>query len=694
LKSIPIKEGDIMKKKLNNKGSTMIMLVMAISIISVLGVAILGVTLMNYKIKKANTDMKYSFYMSESGLDRAYAAAYAVILNSIEEANESAQAKIEEFDHDKLMDILLNGTEDDIDKYLEDDDGDGVFDFRQSVIDEEAKEAFEEKYIDKIEDDIETAIIDAGYGDSDDDDEILTISLSSPDYGEFSISRPLRIPVSSEYENKITDTVKKTNVDIVIGVPDYNKSYTVSTVTMEVNPYWTKAITANNLNINNDDTSFNGEVFVNNDTNIGIGVNAKFGKDLSVKRHINIDKNGVLETKNVYTNGIFLEGEGAKFTAVKEEDSSVLYSGVMVKDDLELNAEGQVVKINGPYYGFATSQRREDFENSAIIINNENVELEITGDLFLYGTSYIKDIPTKYATGESLSVKGNYIAYTVGLNSNDVSVLNEEDRDDFVESNIIFDYDRYTPLPRLAEKFNDDNSEIAVYDKAKYIKAYSKNYSSSLFLGAGAIKLSGAEKALHGTAVSNGSIITSDIPLNNMISKSSDMQDVYDIKINKLGFDTEGVSEFTTKEIFDNIKGLSSAELAGLYNKINSATGQLVHINNNPGGVYTFPSGVKSGLVITNENIVISGEVVFTGVIICDGDITIKNDPVNPGSKTFKYNKGVITTLIAEHNLYELIFEDTQGTGELTSITTFKSGEDGVNVNFSELLRFENWKIK
>ncbi|HCS10012.1 MAG TPA: hypothetical protein DIV40_01020 [Clostridiales bacterium] len=683
-----------MKKKLNNKGSTMIMLVMAISIISVLGVAILGVTLMNYKIKKANTDMKYSFYMSESGLDRAYAAAYAVILNSIEEANESAQAKIEEFDHDKLMDILLNGTEDDIDKYLEDDDGDGVFDFRQSVIDEEAKEAFEEKYIDKIEDDIETAIIDAGYGDSDDDDEILTISLSSPDYGEFSISRPLRIPVSSEYENKITDTVKKTNVDIVIGVPDYNKSYTVSTVTMEVNPYWTKAITANNLNINNDDTSFNGEVFVNNDTNIGIGVNAKFGKDLSVKRHINIDKNGVLETKNVYTNGIFLEGEGAKFTAVKEEDSSVLYSGVMVKDDLELNAEGQVVKINGPYYGFATSQRREDFENSAIIINNENVELEITGDLFLYGTSYIKDIPTKYATGESLSVKGNYIAYTVGLNSNDVSVLNEEDRDDFVESNIIFDYDRYTPLPRLAEKFNDDNSEIAVYDKAKYIKAYSKNYSSSLFLGAGAIKLSGAEKALHGTAVSNGSIITSDIPLNNMISKSSDMQDVYDIKINKLGFDTEGVSEFTTKEIFDNIKGLSSAELAGLYNKINSATGQLVHINNNPGGVYTFPSGVKSGLVITNENIVISGEVVFTGVIICDGDITIKNDPVNPGSKTFKYNKGVITTLIAEHNLYELIFEDTQGTGELTSITTFKSGEDGVNVNFSELLRFENWKIK
>ena len=57
-------------------------------------------------------------------------------------------------------------------------------------------------------------------------------------------------------------------------------------------------------------------------------------------------------------------------------------------------------------------------------------------------------------------------------------------------------------------------------------------------------------------------------------------------------------------------------------------------------------------------------------------------------------NKGVITTLIAEHNLYELIFKDTPSTGQKTSITTFKSGDDGVNVNFSELLRFENWKIK
>lgn len=680
-----------MKKKFNNKGSTMIMLVMAISIISVLGAAILGITLMNYKIKKTNTDLKYSFYMSESGLDRAYAAAYAIILNSIEEANESAQDKIAEFNHDKLMDILLNGSEDDKDKYLEDDDGDGVYDFKQSVIDEEAKIAFENKYKEKIEDDIEDAILNEGY---ENDDEKLIISLTTPNYGEFSADNPLRIPVSSEYENKINDIARKTDVDIVIEVPDYNKSYTVSTVTMDVNPYWTKAITAKNLNIYNDDTSFNGEVFVNNNVNIGTGAIAEFKKDLSVKRYINIDKNGVLDTRNVYANGIFLNGEGAEFTAEKEDDESVGYSGIMVKDDLELNAKNQVVRINGPYYGFATSQAREDTDNSAIIINDKDVQLEITGDLFLYGTSYIKDIPAKYATGESLSVKGNYIAYTEGLDSDDVSILDEEDRNKFLESNIIFDYDSYTPLPRLAERFKDDNSEIQVYDKAKYIYAYSKNNSSSLFLGTGSIRLLGIEKALHGSAINNGSIIRSNRGIDYMAQKSGEIEAVYDKKIDKLGFDTEDVSQFTLDEIFDNIEKLSYAELTELNNKFNPATGQLVHINNNPGGEYHFPSEAKSGLIITNENIIISGEVDFTGVIICDGDITIENDPTNPGGKKFKYNKGVITTLIAEHNLYELIFKDTPSTGQKTSITTFKSGDDGVNVNFSELLRFENWKIK
>ena len=691
-----------MKRKLkNNKGSTMLMLVMSVSIISVLGVAILGVTLMNYKIKKANTDMKYSFYMSESGLDRAYAAAYAVILDSIDEANKKAQKTIdEEFTNDKLMEILLNDDPAEINDKLEVDDAAGEYTFKQSYIDEQAKIAFEDKYMEEIEADIEAALLGVGYGGSG-DDEILTISLSPPNFGAFNPITPLTIPVSSEYENKASDIVRKTNVDIVIGVPDYNKSYTVVTQTMEVNPYWTKVLTARNLNINSDDTSFNGEVFVYKDTNVGISANVEFKKDLAVKNHINLDAYGVLNSRNVYTNGIYLKGAGAKFTADKEEDSSVSYSGVMVEDDLELNAAGQVVTINGPYYGFATSLLREDTDNSAIIINHKDAKLKITGDLFLYGTSYIKDIANKYATGESLSVKGNYIAYTTGLNSDDVSGITGGE--ELVEDKIIFDYYSYTPLPRLAERFKDGGGELAVSDKAKYLKAYSKNHSDSLFLGSEdaegwSIKLTGPEKALHGTAVNNGSIVTSDIPLNNMIAKSSDMQEVYDKKINRLGYDT-GAGEYTTEKIFDNIGNLTAAELAKINNKIDP-NGQLVHINDNPGGEYTFPAGAKSGLVITNENITISGGMEFTGVIICDGNITIKNDPVNPGNKTFKYNKGVITTLIANSenklgvDIYDRIFEGTPSTGEVTNVTTFKAGEDGANVNFSELLSFENWRIK
>ena len=70
-----------MKKKLfNNKGSTMVMLVIAVAVISLLGTSILAVTLMNYRIKLANTEMKTAFYLSESGLDRAYENAYKLIV--------------------------------------------------------------------------------------------------------------------------------------------------------------------------------------------------------------------------------------------------------------------------------------------------------------------------------------------------------------------------------------------------------------------------------------------------------------------------------------------------------------------------------------------------------------------------------------------------------------------------------------
>ncbi len=682
-----------MKRKFNNnKGSTMILLVMSVAVISLLGMSILGVTMMNYKIKKANTDLKFAFYMSESGLDRAYAAAYALILDSVKEANIEAQAKIGEFDNEMRMKIILRDDPAEMEKYFEDYEK-GNFNFRQSLIKAEAKKAFEGTYVTEIKDELANKLRSSGYGGSG-DDEVLEIILPSNidtyiNSSTFDLDNPLSIPISSEYENKKDKTIKKTNVDIIIGVPDYNKSYTITTAKMKESPYWTKAMTAENLYIENKNIEFNGEVFVNNNLEISNNSEVEFNKDLAVKNNIEIQNDGILKTKNLYTNGIYLEGKRAKFIATKEADSSVAYSGVIVKDDLQLEAEGQEATINGPYYGFATSAEKRDTKNSAIIINNKDVNLKITGDLFLLGTSYIKEIKTPYATGESLSVKGNYIAYTLPLESNDVVGI--EGGENLVESNIIFDYDSYTPLPKLIEKFAD-NTTIPVYDKAKYIKAFSKNNSASLYLGnSNKIELTGVRKALHGSAVNNGSIITSDIPLDEMLGMRDEIEESYNAKIDKLGFTSAPVSEFTVTEIFNKIKNLTSEERANLPNKID-AKGELIYINYvETTDKYVFPAGVKSGLVITNEDIEISGDVDFTGVIICGGDVTIKN---GTGGKTFKYSKGVITTLIAENKLYDMIFKDTQHTGEEMSVTTFTAGEDGVNVNFSELLNFENWSIK
>jgi len=88
-----INEGMILVKKYvkSKCGSTLILLVITIAITAVLGASLLIVTMMNFKIKKANTEIRQSFYMSESGLNIAYIDAYKLVSDSIYDSMEKAQ---------------------------------------------------------------------------------------------------------------------------------------------------------------------------------------------------------------------------------------------------------------------------------------------------------------------------------------------------------------------------------------------------------------------------------------------------------------------------------------------------------------------------------------------------------------------------------------------------------------------------
>lgn len=662
-----------MKNKLkNDKGSTLVLLVMAIAIISLLGTSILGVTMMNYKIKKTNTDLKYSFYMSESGLDNAYAESYALMLEALKESNTAAQAKIAEYDLNKLAELIEDGDT----HYIEDVDGDGVYSFRQDVIKAEAEGLFESTYINKVKANIATRLLGVNY---DDTEEKLTLEITNDNLIAFNADTPLILSISSEYLKKKENIKKTTDVDIEIDVPKYNESYKVSTVNMGINPFWTKALTAENLNIYKESgTVFEGEVFVNNNLNLYNSGKVEFQKDVAVKNNISIYDSKELNTKNVYAKNILLEGANAEFVAEYLGDGNPdTYEGVVVLDDLEMNASGQTVEINGPYYGFGYGGfDRDNTKNSSIIINNANIsKLNITGDLYLLGTSYIKGLP--YATGESLSILGNYKAYSVPLENGDFREEKVEFKDD------------YYPFPPLVEWwYNSDNqkNDIQSYQKAEYIKQYNTENSGALKLGNGKVLLNGNVVTL-GSVVDDGNIFTSSIGLEEWHDLNENIGDSYYKKINTLGYDAESSTEFSTDEIFDNIgpgdikTGAPTGTELVYINKVDRSGGDV--------GPYVLPDGVESGLIITNEDIEISGMVNFTGVIICGGNINIRDDG---GDKIFKYNKGIVSSLIAENNLQETIFKNTASVGTV-SITTFGEGDSGLSVDFSNLLSFENWKI-
>ena len=76
---------------MNNKGSTLVLLIIIISLVVVLGTAVLNVVIKQYEIKRFHTDAKQSFYMSETGLNEAYIRTCTLIDESIIKAVQMAE---------------------------------------------------------------------------------------------------------------------------------------------------------------------------------------------------------------------------------------------------------------------------------------------------------------------------------------------------------------------------------------------------------------------------------------------------------------------------------------------------------------------------------------------------------------------------------------------------------------------------
>lgn len=95
---------------INNSGSTLILLLLTVTITTVLGTSLLIVSMMNFKIKKNNSDARKAFYLAEAGLNNAYADVYELIIESIEYSKEIALDYLDIYptDESEAENIFIN----------------------------------------------------------------------------------------------------------------------------------------------------------------------------------------------------------------------------------------------------------------------------------------------------------------------------------------------------------------------------------------------------------------------------------------------------------------------------------------------------------------------------------------------------------------------------------------------------------
>lgn len=167
----------------------------------------------------------------------------------------------------------------------------------------------------------------------------------------------------------------------------------------------------------------------------GSNANVTITGDVVSESYVQIAEGSVNATLNiadshVYVNSMVIQ-EGSTNGAINVNNGNVY-----TRDDLELNGISASIDIDGSYYGFVGAAL--DFnQTSSVVINADLADssLRITGNhanilfpetndgIYIAGVSYINENFTPdpyiqddsdsrlYQTGESLGIKGNYIAY-------------------------------------------------------------------------------------------------------------------------------------------------------------------------------------------------------------------------------------------------------------------------------------------
>lgn len=731
-----------MKKK--KRGSSFIIVIIIMAILFTTGSAILALAGSDYKMRVNSSRKLENMYAADSGLD----LVYNVILKNSEAAIMYANQKIsEEYNGQEMTKELYAQINVDFKnefikflgtKSLEAGKASTDAILSQGIRDLKYME-FKEKnnivssaFKNLFEDDI---IFDWKYIDNDEKYEIEILEYTYDD-----AEKTIKIKVQSTFEtvNKEIKNKKILETRYTVSTPDYKEPISSDSVVIDIYPVFDEKVITTDGNLTLDGNVYiKGDVWVQGNYKLGKnpayafdkyrgGISMKHGTlnmegDLITNRTLHVDDLGEINIKgnayalNAYVGSLTKGGICGK-TKLSIDKGESIGGDLIVNNDLSLNASHSDISMNN-FYGInetnETSIENIDkaMKSSSIIINdttNTSI-LNVSDSAYIMGVAYIDTLGDKYQTGESVAVKGNYLAYTEILEG--------------YEDKVTLKY--YDPLHLIETIRNENGDESSdITEKARYFeKYYEKN----------GMKISPDNKAGNGgiylnKVYSTGSYVNIDENGNGTVGY--DNNSISDGVVTNKRSDfirnvfsmgsTNGIDE-TDEEIYKQDKVIKSVENQinlkeiDTTKPINEINGKLkINKNSNKtivikgSGDDTFYDRSKydvidagetlKAIIITNGDVLVTGKVEFTGNIISSENVVIEGTNVSKAEdKKLIYDADVTRKIIAAN--YDILSEALKlgsSTGQQDTVNVgdnINIGIDADGYNLKGLVKGSNWKI-
>lgn len=711
----------------SNRGSTMIMVIAALAVLSLLGTVILSIALMNVKMKAIDMQSKKSFYLAEAGLEEAY----ALIQEELEKAVGTGNKAIS----DNLQTFLEAELAKEDSEYLDDQDA-----IQYSKLESKLKEWFEAGYTGYVNTKLIASLEAASLSIVDADTGAKAELLISEDTEFSSENRQFKFYINSilNKDNHTPRLIKKElRTQFVIGIPtNYSSPFYIAneTVKLNRNVLWGKTLaTEKNIYIKGNNVKASGEVYAygkaeGDDPNggIAIGWGGKRGSfqlnkgTVVTNRYLTVaSSNSTLDIfGDVYCNTLGIQDS-------VDSGTIKVFGNVNTEDDIELDGVKSTIDIQGSYYGFSdgTDYVSSHDSSSSIVINSDDIgsgsSISITGQetegnayengVFIGGTVYI-GLDTPFQTGESISIKGNYIAY-----SRELDGLTGEDAK-YNKDNIIFE--DFSPLI-LANTFKDTGNKLLYSDKSRYIYLYNQltkdNPMESLNLGGPGIDIKNVIYSL-GTYIDQGEMSSSKVVLEyeNTIRKNK-VKD-YKFRTNSLSDPILASDTHSSRKMIKNDEAnagrfsfgadiLPSADTVNLKKEIllvNTSNKSLVLIG--PGGslpegldgsssyVYNLNNEQLKGVILTKGKVYISGSLNYKGMLAAVESINILDD--NP--KSFANDEQFVMKMVLENTSLKSQFVNNGEAVKFIYKSEAAAKEEGVSTyyNLENLIQVRSWTQK